>query len=705
MRGARQVGWLGTRLALAQGRLLPWAAVLMATGAALWLGWPGPTRAASVGAAGLFLLGAAWAFRGSNAALRAGAAGLLALSLGFLGAEWRSAQVAAPVLGFRYYGVIEGRVVEIDRSATNRLRLTLDRVTLTRVPVGRRPDRVRISLQGEQPNLQIVAGMRLRTTGHLAPPEGPTEPGGFDFQRHAWFKGIGAIGYSRLPVEILAPPSPREAMVTRLRHHLSGAIQRARPGEAGAFAAAMLTGDRSGMGPEAVQALRDANLYHLVSISGVHMSLLTGFVFLGFRSALALVPPLALRLPVHKIAALIALGVAAFYLVLAGGDVATTRAFVMVAVMLVAVLSDRRALSLRSVALAMGALILWQPEAVADPGFQMSFAATAALIAGYRALAPWLAPGRVPVWLRLPLSMLAASALAGMASAPFAALHFNRYSEYGLIANLMVSPLMGLVVMPAGALAALLAPFGLAAPALWVLEMGCRLILSVAEEVAGWHGAVRLVPDPGPMVLPLLGFGLAGLILWRGWGRAGGLAALALAALLWSGAMRPSVLVASDGQLIGVLGPEGRALSRAKGAGFTARNWLENDGDPVQQSQAAARAGLVHGAKEVAFAIGRARGLHLLGKGAAARVAGACRRAEVVVLAELSQIYPRGCLVLDLTALRRLGAVALELTPAGELELSAAKAVDRPWGPRPPPARRGPALGAKGPKPLAQLAP
>lgn len=162
---------------------------------------------------------------------------------------------------------------------------------------------------------------------------------------------------------------------------MAGYLQQRIPGETGGFAAAITAGDRSGVGEQTLTALRQSNLAHLLAISGLHMGLLTGFVFAAVRVLFCLVPPVALRWPVKKLAALAALAAGAGYLMLSGGNVATERAFVMVAVMLGAVLLNRRAITLRAVAVAALIVLLRRPESLLSPGFQMSFAATAALVA------------------------------------------------------------------------------------------------------------------------------------------------------------------------------------------------------------------------------------------------------------------------------------------------------------------------------------
>jgi competence protein ComEC len=120
----------------------------------------------------------------------------------------------------------------------------------------------------------------------------------------------------------------------------------------------------------------------------------------------------------------------------------------------------------------------------------------------------------------MPLfTLVLSSVVAGLATAPFAAAHFNRFTDYGLLANLLTVPMMS-VLMAAGAMAALLAPFGLAMPALWLMELAARWILFVAHWVAGLDGAVTPIPAPGPWAVPLIAAagGLGRADAWAGAG-------------------------------------------------------------------------------------------------------------------------------------------------------------------------------------------
>ena len=597
------------------------------------------------------------------------AAGIALCLAGFVIAGLRTHSVAGPVLSWRYYGAVEGRVVAMDRSQSDALRLTLDQVRLDRVPPARTPDRVRISLHGGAVGgITPEPGLRVMTTAHLSPPSGPVEPGGFDFQRHAWFARLGAVGYTRVPLMGVAQAKDGHAglAVFRIRMAASARIQAVLPGDIGGFAAAITTGDRSAISQVALDDLRASNLAHLLAISGLHMGLVTAVVFGALRLLLVAFPRVALRWPTKGIAACGALIAAAGYLALSGGNVATERAFVMVAVALGALMIGRRAISLRAVAVAAIIVLVLRPEALMGPGFQMSFAATTALVAVFG----WLRGVEmdfIPRWLRPVLAVFVSSAVAGIATAPIAAAHFNAIAHYGLIANLMSVPLMGVLVIPAAVAALVLALFGLEWIGLWVMGLGLRWILAVAHEVASLDGARGFVPGPGAWVLPLLSLGFLFLILWQGRLRWGGVTAMAMAFVLWQGAERPGVLIADNGSLVGFMTPQGRALSKEKGAGFVARNWLENDGDGAFQGQAAAR-----------WSTGPI--IHLSGKRALAGFEGCTAGQIVVTSVPAPDLAKMDCDVFDPDRLKQTGSVALNRDKDGwQMVTARDMAGERPW--------------------------
>ncbi|WP_432816954.1 ComEC/Rec2 family competence protein [Sulfitobacter sp. JB4-11] len=659
-------GLAGVMLAQ-RGHLIGWVPVCLAVGIGGYFGLraePGMAQFAAIALGAVALLLAARRLAEPVSPLAVGTALCL---IGFVIAGARTHSLSAPVLGWRYYGAVEGRIVAMDRSGSDALRITLDQVRLDRVPPVKTPARVRLSLHGPE-GITPEPGLRVMTTGHLSPPGGPVEPGGFDFQRHAWFARLGAVGYTRVPLMGAAPAEDGQAglAVFRLRMAASARVQAALPGDVGGFAAAITTGDRSAISQPALDALRASNLAHLLAISGLHMGLLSAFVFGALRLMLAAIPHSALHWPTKGIAAAGALIAATGYLALSGGNVATERAFIMVAVALGALMLGRRALSLRAVAVAATIVLVLRPEALTGPGFQMSFAATTALVAVFGWLRDFEVAG-LPRWLRPVFGVFMSSLVAGLATAPIAAAHFNAIAHYGLIANLVSVPLMGVLVIPAAVAAVVLAPFGLEVLGLWMMGLGLRWILWVAQGVAAWDGARGYVVSPGPWVLPLLVLGFLLLVLWQGRGRWAGVPLMGLSFLLWQGAERPDVLIAENGTLVGVMTAQGRALSKQKGAGFVARNWLENDGDGSSQKWAAGR-----------WSDGSV--VHISGKRALAKVTG-CRKDQIIVVSVPAEVLKtQGCNVYDPERLRDTGAVALRRGKEGwQITTARQMAGTRPW--------------------------
>ncbi|MEE2862394.1 MAG: ComEC/Rec2 family competence protein [Pseudomonadota bacterium] len=662
--------------------LFPWVPVCLSAGIGLWflrptlLDWQEWVAVAGVALAAFAIarLAPVWADRGrigwgvaDGLHLAALAVCLIACGTALVG--FRAANVAAPVLAWRYYGPVEGRVIEIDRSGRDRMRLTLDHVVLRDLPPDRTPARVRLSLMGDDDLPPL--GQRVMLTAHLGPPPAPASPGGFDFRLHAWFESLGAVGYTRTPIMSVAPAEGGIWWMHRARMAISRAIQDRIGGQAGAVASALMTGDRSGISEQTNEVMRASNLYHIISISGLHMGMLAGFVYGGLRLATVLVQGAGIGLgrPLHKASAGGALAAAAAYLWLSGGGVATERAFIMVAVMLGAIMADRRAISLRTVAVAATIILIYSPEVVTGAGFQMSFAATIALILSY---GPWsrVAP-RVPWWLR-PVAMLIVSSLvAAVATSPIAAAHFNRMAQYGLLANLLAVPVMGTLVMPAGVIGAILALVGLEAPALWVMGIGTKWMLLVAEHVANLGGAVTAIALPPAAVVPMMEFGaILAILCWRGGWRRGptsaglglGAALMAAAAGLWITAQRPLLLIAPEGEAVGLMTPLGRAISKPSGGAFVVSSWLQEDGDMAGQEDAAARLAWSGDRRDrVADLPAGWQVWHLTGKGSGERAEAACRPLRIVVASEPVELdVPPRCLLLDPQRLKATGAASID---------------------------------------------
>ncbi|MFQ5958013.1 MAG: ComEC/Rec2 family competence protein, partial [Alphaproteobacteria bacterium] len=296
---------------------------------------------------------------------------------GFTVAGLRTHSVAAPVLAKPLRPtLVSGRIVESAMRGGGR-RLVLDRVRIARFDVAATPARVRVTVRRADPSL--VPGDWVSLRAALSPPPAPAAPGAFDFARKAYFEGIGAVGFALGRAHAIAAPAggiPGGWLpaVGRLRHAVTARLLAGLDGQAGAVAAALLTGERGAIADDVLAAVRDAGLAHLLAISGLHLGLVATILFFAVRALLALSERLALRFAIKKWAACAALAGTAFYLLLAGTTIPTQRAFLMSGLVIVAILFDRTAVSMRSVAWAAVAVLLLRPESLLSASFQMSFA-------------------------------------------------------------------------------------------------------------------------------------------------------------------------------------------------------------------------------------------------------------------------------------------------------------------------------------------
>jgi len=611
---------------------------------------------------------------------------ILLTSLGYSYAAYRTITFKTPVLERHYYGPVYGRIIGLDRSATNAPRVLLDRLYIPGITAAKTPKRVRISLHGMIPDNTLIAGSRVALTTSVSPPSPPVEPGGFDFRRMAWFMSLGGVGYTRNPIIPAyddAEPDFR-ARLFSVRMAVSAIVKRSIEGQNGAFAAAIITGDRSDIDPEILDSLRASNLAHLLAISGLHMGLLSGFVFTLLRYGFAIAPYFALRIRPKKIAAALAILAGAAYLMLSGVSVATQRAFIMTTVVLLAVILDKPAFTLRAVALAAFIVLLIKPYSVLEAGYQMSFAATTALISAYEFL------NRRDVWKRLSygkwkyakpvLALMFTSAVAGVATAPISAFHFNQISQYGLAANLLAVPVMGSLVMPSAVFAFLLIPLGLEDLAFWVMGKGIGYILWVATYFSGLDGALTHIKSAPAFVLGGISIGGLILLLWQGKGRAVGVLVIFMSIFVWSKSSRPLVLIDSSGKVFGLQTEAGRVVNKPRGSGYAVKIWLENDGDPTSQAEAFERDGIDSGKRDAGADIGQTWRVYLYSGDDVRIVNSECRQRTILILSKLDYASEI-CTVIDPNYLRRSGAVAVNMkngTPVFDHSRGAAK--NRPWG-------------------------
>jgi competence protein ComEC len=475
-------------------------------------------------------------------------------ALGAAAGKLRAESVAAPILLEQIGPVrIEGVIAEIDASERSR-RIRLAVRAIEDLTPSQTPKFVRFSVKGD---IALGPGRAVACRAILSPPPRPVVPGDYVFHRDAWFQQLGGVGFAIGACEPLANPPPQTLgdratlWIGAMRRAISEHVFKAAGPKGGGMSAAMLAGDRSFITPDDSEALRLSGLAHLLSISGVHMVLAGGIFFFAIRFLWPLCEPLALRAPAVQVAAFGAIIACTLYFIISGGEIATQRAYIMAMIGFGAKLFDRPALSLRSLAVALTVVVLLHPEAVVTPGFQMSFAASGALIALYEAWPRLDRPSNPGLLGRVSATIIGAAATsltASFATMPFALYHFNRAALFSVLANIATTPIITLWTTPAAAAAAITAPFHLDGPFMALLGKSLETVIAIAKY------SVAISPDvPLPRLptdgLILSAIAIAAFCIFTRAGRLIMLAPLALAATAWLSASQPVGYVATDGSV------------------------------------------------------------------------------------------------------------------------------------------------------------
>jgi competence protein ComEC len=678
-------------------RLAPWLPVCFGTGIVFYFAAPQePAIAAGLGALALFAV-VAFLSRERPVAFAISLA-LAVTAAGFAAGTLRGLYVAHPMLSRPTQTVSLTGFVEA-RDATDRS----DRIVLRLTSASGRGSehlskRVRVSLRhGTAPEV----GSHVSVKARLRPLLAPTYPGGYDYALGGYYARLGATGFvlgkaHPAPVTVEAPVIVRiYAFIDHLRRTMTSRILAAIPGETGAVGTALISGVRDQIPPDVNEAMRISGLYHVLSISGLHMAIVAGVIFAFIRGGLALIPGFALRYPIKKWTAAAALLGSFAYMVLAGADAPTLRSFIMISLVLIGVMLDRPAITLRTLSVAAFVVLTLTPEAVLNPGFQMSFAATLALVSIYQQVAPKLLAAPPPrdggavlrfgagigKWV---LAGALTSLLAGIATTPYAAFHFHRLAPYGLIANVLAMPAISFVIMPMAVLGVALIPFGYDALAWKVMGWGIDVMLAIARWVAALPGAEGRIHAFGVGALLLATAGLLLLAIPVSRLKLIGAPLLALALFFAVNAPRPDILIDPEARTVAVRGVDGKlSILNARQARISAETWLAADGDPRKSREVL----------DQAFRCDSEGCIARLADGAIIAVASRpdafaddCARASLVIS---SFDIPRACKAagVDRTMMNTTGAVSLRrMGEEWKIETVRSPYADRPWYGRSKPA-------------------
>ena len=565
------------RLAEAERDQLPlWLPVALGFGIASWFTLPDPTAWSAFLLLALALATAAAAIGWNSRWGRATAIFALVTALGCMLIWWKAESVSQPRLE-------RARMSEftalIETKQTLPARETVRLVVAPLAPT-ELPPRLRINIDEEAMMPAFEPGATVRIKAWVMPPPPMAVPGAFDFARAAWFQGIGGTGRaSRIGLVASSAGLDWRARLSSLRQRLAGHIRTRLEDGAGAVATALATGDQGAIPEADAEAMRASGLAHLLSVSGLHLTAVVGAVMLLVLKMLALSPTLALRLPLVLIAAGAGALAGIAYTLLTGAEVPTVRACVAALLILLALALGREAFTLRLLAVGAIIVMLFWPESIAGPSFQLSFAAITAIVALHehpriKALLSRREEGVPQKVARGLLALILTGLVVEAALMPIALYHFHKSGFYGALANVVAIPLTTFVIMPLEALALSFDLLGLGAPFWWLTGLALDLLLGLAHSVAAAPGAVATLPTMPRAAFALVVIGGLWLALWRTRWRRLGLLPIAAGGVWALATPAPDLIVTGDGKHLAVRTSAGElAILRAR-AGDYVRDML-----------------------------------------------------------------------------------------------------------------------------------
>jgi competence protein ComEC len=503
---------------------------------------------------------------------------------GFTTSAIRSELVKAPVLEHQIDRTwVMGNVTEINNTEGG-LKIILEELYIAGYN-NKLPLKIRITIKRTAEKIEI--GDRIGLFAGLMPPPPPSLPKGFDYQQYAYFKQIGAIGYAISKVRIIekgAHLSDLQQYFASLRQKVESRVFASMPSSEAAIAVGILVGDSSAINTEEYEAIRKSGLAHIIAISGMHIVVVVGLIFISVRFLLSRFPSLPLRIDIKKVAAIIAIFGSLFYLLIAGSPLSAQRAFIMSTIVLAAIILDRRANPMRSVAIAANIILILTPEAILSASLQMSFAASIALVASFNLSSSFFnisnKKGVITKILSYFATVTISTLVAGIATSPFVIYHFNQFSTYSVLSNLIAIPLADFIIMPAGIIAMLLMPLSLEGFALYPMQWGITAMLQVAQSVAALPNSSFYVPSISAYGLVFVTFGGLILCLFTTRLRYIGLIPVCLGLLGILHYEKPDIIISNNGKLfavrddIGVLAFSSKVSSR-----FQRMIWQQSTGE------------------------------------------------------------------------------------------------------------------------------
>lgn len=471
-----------------------------------------------------------------------------------------------------------GEVVERDVGNDGKLRLLIANISGDAKLGGVRRLRLTVKADHLPIDSAISLGDKVQVRARIIPSPTPVYPQSYDSQFQGFFDGIGGYASSLERVQVLqVGRASIWKMIDQLRWAIGDRLDVYLSSDQSAIARALIIGDQSGINDELRENIANAGLAHVLAISGLHLSLVVGSVFFLIR---AVATQIVIRdRYIKPIAALGAISIAVGYLLISGSNLATQRATLMLVLAFVAILVGRRAITMRNVGIAAIVIIVLFPQEVFKPGFQLSFAAVVGLVAVYAIIGR--SALKLPFLVRLFSGLALTSLIAGIATAPIAAVHFQQFAPMGLVGNLIAVPIVGFFVLPSGLAAVLLMPFGLEGPFLASMGFGINLIVRVAMEISSLSADYTQTPMLASWVLPGCFVALGWLSFFRGWIKFFIPAVFGVATVIFGAAALPFLVISDSTQAIIVRQANGYVQLGRKSKSFTTRAWAERLGNTL----------------------------------------------------------------------------------------------------------------------------
>lgn len=520
--------------------------------------------------------------------------------IGVLAAHFEDWRYHTKMLGGTISSTITARLIEAPRLKNKRYKLIVAIENSERPHLNFLPKIVSVTARNIPLGLDI--GDVIKGYVRLYSISGPIRADSYDFAFYNYFKSIGAQGYFISNIKYIKHKHDTglwegiHNKIENIRNIIDKKIKQQQNNEEGAIASALITGERTGISDATNSMLRQAGLAHILAISGLHMSIVTGLVFLSIRYFFSMFMKFGCYFPIKKIAAFCAILSATCYFALSGASPSAQRSFVMVEIIFLAIMFDKQAITIRNLLIAIWVTIIIYPHQILDPSFQMSFAAAAALVSLYKTYynsqanhfnenfagilknnkAWFLVLRFFKKIIYIVINTGLASFIAGTASGIFAIYHFGNFAPYAMFSNVMAGSVISLLVMPFALISVLAMPFHLEAKPLYILAKSIILVKKIAFFIVSLTPQIP-IKFMNSSTLALLALGICLLIILRTRLRLIGAFIIFIGTICYYMASFPIAVIAENGKMAILISAKHNANLYAKHpSNFILKEWRKS---------------------------------------------------------------------------------------------------------------------------------